>query len=218
MQAYYSTIYCFVHFFFIDNSLLLVLYHSFLLRLKFHSNRMVDKRMAKITIFTLEKLSKTIECICHVPLLIFFEWLWSLCCKIWNTFFAAHRVAFKWICFTVIVGNPNDKKSIFNALSGFLWLAARWSKLSWFPFGQHFWYHKNCTNFFGFRNDSWSSGGYEDITTTVMFVGVCITKAPFNFRSARSSSLRGYLSHYSLERTQRYSIKRLHIQTQSKRF
>lgn len=32
---------------------------------------MVDKRMAKITIFTLEKLSKTIECICHVPLLIF---------------------------------------------------------------------------------------------------------------------------------------------------
>ena len=146
----------FCPFFFIDNSLLLVLYHSFLLRLKFHSNRMVDKRMAKITIFTLEKLSKIIECICHVPLLIFFEWLWSLCCKIWNTFFAAHRVAFKWICFTVIVGNPNDKKSIFNALSGFLWLAARWSKVSWFPFGQHFWYHKSCTNFFGFRNDSWS--------------------------------------------------------------
>ena len=147
MQAYYSTIYCFVHFF-IYNSLLSVLYHSFLLRLKFHSNRMVDKRMAKITIFTLEKLSKTIECICHVPLLIFFEWLWSLCCKIWNTFFAAHRVAFKWICFTVIVGNPNDKKSIFNALSGFLWLAARWCKVSWFPFGQHFWYHKSCTNLF----------------------------------------------------------------------
>lgn len=70
MQAYYSTIYCFVHFF-IYNSLLSVLYHSFLLRLKFHSNRMVDKRVAKITIFTLEKLSKTIECICHVPLLIF---------------------------------------------------------------------------------------------------------------------------------------------------
>ena len=62
------------------------------------------------------------------------------------------------------------------------------------------------------------SGGYEDITTTVMFVGDCITKAPFNFRSARFSSLLGYLSHYSLERTQRYSIKRLHIQTQSKRF
>ena len=71
MQAHYSTIYCFVHFFFIYNSLLSVLYHSFLLRLKFHSNRMVDKRVAKITIFTLEKLSKTIECICHVPLLIF---------------------------------------------------------------------------------------------------------------------------------------------------
>lgn len=91
--------------------------------------------MVKIMIFILEKLSKIIECICYVLFFIFFEWLWSLCCKIWNIFFVVYRVVFKWICFIVIVGNLNDKKFIFNVLSGFFWLVVCWSKVFWFLFG-----------------------------------------------------------------------------------